>query len=443
MRTLFIRLLTTSSVALVIGSVVLPGRALAAFPGANGKIAFVSAATGNPEIYSMEPDGTGVAQVTNDPAPDFNPAWSPDGSKIAFESIRSGTFDIYSIDAGGSGEQKLTTDSKIHVDPAWSPDGSKIALAASSDGLTYEIYTMNADGSGVPVQVTHDSTLDDEAAWSPDGSTIAYESFRGGTFDIYSVNADGSGTPSAVTSGPGNDRKPNWSPDGSKIAFMSDRSGDSDVYSVNADGSGTATNLTNDSGFDGIPAWSPDGTQIAFMSTRGGNLQIYSMTADASTVSAPLTSGSSITGGPDWAPVVAPVVALFTAEFFPPLTGSTDPSDPVINTGKNGRVIPVKVRLDEGGTSITDQNAPGPVTIHVSKLASCGTTAGSDPAASYSAVGPDAATDRFRYDTESQDWIYNLDTGALGLVTGDCYRIGVSVNGTAVTSEVAVFQPVR
>jgi hypothetical protein len=135
---------------------------------------------------------------------------------------------------------------------------------------------------------------------------------------------------------------------------------------------------------------------------------------------------------------------LFTDQFLPPLAQSTDPANPVINTGKNGRVIPVKVQISQGATAITDANAPGPVTVAVSKLASCSSSAGSDPIATYADAGQSSAgTNQFRYDATAQAWIYNLDTKALGLVTGNCYRIDVSVNGTQIANAFAVFQPTK
>jgi TolB protein len=74
-------------------ALVRPG--LAAFPGANGKLVFTSDRDGNAEIYAMNADGSGQANLTTNPASDSDPAWSPDGTKIAFVSTRDGNPEIY------------------------------------------------------------------------------------------------------------------------------------------------------------------------------------------------------------------------------------------------------------------------------------------------------------------------------------------------------------
>jgi len=141
---------------------------------------------------------------------------------------------------------------------------------------------------------------------------------------------------------------------------------------------------------------------------------------------------------------LSPSIPPFTDQFLQPLAQSTDPATPVINTGKNGRVIPVKVQITQGGTPITDANAPGPVAIGVSKLAACSTAAGTDPITSYAAAGQSSAgTNQFRYDANAQAWVYNLDTKALSLITGNCYWIDVSVNGTPIMNAFAVYQPTK
>jgi TolB protein len=83
-----------------------PPSAQAAFPGTNGKIAFTSNRNGNYEIYTVNPDGTGLARLTRDPNADVEPTWSADGGQIAFRrswvdgSNRSA---IFVMNADGSG----------------------------------------------------------------------------------------------------------------------------------------------------------------------------------------------------------------------------------------------------------------------------------------------------------------------------------------------------
>src|SRR3989440_205169 len=213
----------------------------------NGQIAFLSNREGYYEIYAINADGSGQVDLTNNPATDWEIAWSPDGSKIAFTSSRDRNWEIYVMNADGSGQVNLTNNSAPDYLPAWSPDGQKIAFASERDG-NGEIYVMNADGSGL-VNLTDNPAVDNAgAAWSPDGSKIVFYTNRDGNYEIYAVNVDGSGS----------------------------------------------TRLTNDPAYDVSPAWSPDGSHIAFESTRGG---IYVMNADGSAVVG-LTTGGSLTSPP-------------------------------------------------------------------------------------------------------------------------------------------------
>jgi TolB protein len=84
-------------------------------------------------------------------------------------------------------------------------------------------------------------------------ATIAFDSNRDGNYEIYVMNADGSGV-RQVTTGGGAD--PAWSPDGTKIAFESDRDGNFEIYVMNSDGS-DLRRLTTSPGDDLHPAWRP------------------------------------------------------------------------------------------------------------------------------------------------------------------------------------------
>jgi TolB protein len=268
-----------------------------------GKIAFDSKRDGNFEIYVMNPDGTGQIRVTNNPADDERPSWSPDGNHIAFRSNRDGNWEIYTMNFNGSGQTRLTDNSMEDGWPAWSPDGTHIVYPTQVSG-SWEIYVMNANGSG-QTRLTNNAVWDVHPAWSPDGSKIAFASYRDGQWGIFVMNPDGSAQTrlTAITT---SDQSPAWSPDGTRIAFFSHRDGDDEIYTMNANGTGQ-TRLTDSSGWDIDPAWSSDGTHITFMSYRDGNWEIYVMNA-AGIGQTRLTNNPAEDGGPDWLPIVSSTI---------------------------------------------------------------------------------------------------------------------------------------
>ena len=119
------------------------------------QIAFTSSRAGNPDIYVVAADGSDERQLTTDPAPDEGPAWSPDGSRILFTSYRdgadplmlgSGNAEVFTVRPDGSGPTNLTNDPDWDGYPAWSPDGRQIAFSIN-DGVEFDLYVMNADGT--------------------------------------------------------------------------------------------------------------------------------------------------------------------------------------------------------------------------------------------------------------------------------------------------------
>jgi Divergent InlB B-repeat domain len=136
-------------------------------------------------------------------------------------------------------------------------------------------------------------------------------------------------------------------------------------------------------------------------------------------------------------------VNVFTIEYLNPLEQTTDGS--VINTGKNGRVIPVKIELYQDGVKLGPTTTPGDVTMRVVG-ASCSPSTATDPVEEYADAGnSNGGTNLFRW--ASDGLIYNLDTKALGLITGKCYRLDVYIGGTgaiyASASTYALFKPVK
>jgi uncharacterized repeat protein (TIGR01451 family) len=184
---------------------------------------------------------------------------APTGDQIAFASNRNGSYDIFIMNADGSGLTQLTTDpASDETQPAWSPDGVRIAFVRDAD-----IWVMNADGSNPiglhTIDLGSEFDFSSSPAWSPDGGQIAYE--RDGA--IWVMNADGSGQHPLITNGTNAD--PAWSPDGTQIGFSRAVEGGSDLWRY-AVGGGSEVNLTNDTGAasDTEPAWTPDGSEVVF-----------------------------------------------------------------------------------------------------------------------------------------------------------------------------------
>ncbi|MDX1638157.1 MAG: hypothetical protein R3281_09320 [Balneolaceae bacterium] len=210
----------------------------------------------------------------------YKPSWSPDGNTI-LAHLRSerGNYEIYTMNREARDRKPLTWNLASDVHPRFSPDGSKIVFVSGRDAQP-EIYRMNADGSGQQ-RLTYSKAYSLDPVWSPDGKQIAYISNLSGFFDVYTMQADGSGK-KRITRSSAYDISPVWSPDGSRILFSSDReNGIFNLFVMNADGS-NVKRLTAGEGNEYYGSWSPDGRQIAYLSTREGTTNLYVIRADGS-----------------------------------------------------------------------------------------------------------------------------------------------------------------
>jgi Periplasmic component of the Tol biopolymer transport system len=81
------------------------------------------------DIYVVDSNGGTARQLTSNPAHDYHPVWSSDGSRLAFASNRKGNFDVYLMDADGGNPTRLTTHSSNEIPFCFTPDGKELFTA--------------------------------------------------------------------------------------------------------------------------------------------------------------------------------------------------------------------------------------------------------------------------------------------------------------------------
>jgi Tol biopolymer transport system component len=206
------------------------------------------------EIWVMKQNGTQHRQVTDLGGRMTFPDFSPDGSRIVFNGRLPGATndDVFSVNPDGNGLLQLTSGPGNDLFAAYSPDGSKIAFVSDRTGLP-QVWVMDADGSD-QTQLTFDALAKDQLPdWSPDGTKIAYAACEAAC-DIWVMDADGTDQQIAI-GGPTDDFGPAWSPDGTQIAFV--RFDNRTVYVANADGNGEYA--LHPLRGQAVPAWQPRG----------------------------------------------------------------------------------------------------------------------------------------------------------------------------------------
>ncbi len=274
-------------------------------------VAYSSNASGNAEIWVVDPEGGEPLRLTDGPAENRSPAWFPDGRSLAFASTRSGPVSVWKVSRlGGSASlllenadmpaispdgtriafsrssvsgdlriwvaaladpfhaKRLTGDEDgqwNHMDPAWSGDGKHLCYSDRRD-----LWLVPADG-GKARRLTHDGRADGEPAFSPDGLSVYFSSFRDDPQSVWRVTLNG-GAPERVTFGTGTANHPSLSGDGRRLVF-STRTVDREIVLADRK-TGTVCRLAS-SRNDHAPALALDGNTVVYVSNRLGRIDLW------------------------------------------------------------------------------------------------------------------------------------------------------------------------
>jgi Tol biopolymer transport system component len=223
------------------------------------------------DLYTVNANGTGLTQRTNDATIEGDPDWSPSGTQIAYAKLS----DIYIYDLSTNTETAMGLLGANKNRPKWSPNGAQLVFELSPSGADWEVAIVNANGTG-QTNLSNDPTNDDlTPVWSPPiRNQIAW--VKGGNILVHDLTTN---TQSLLTSS-GNASSPAFSPSGQYLVYVEN----GDIYRLTWTGSawGNLTQLTN-TGDNFSPCWTPNSQYIIYMSTQpSGDAEIWRMRFDGS-----------------------------------------------------------------------------------------------------------------------------------------------------------------
>jgi len=235
-----------------------------------GEIVVASSRAGQGKFQLYSAERSNLAQLSKvtpptDTASANDPAFSPDGSRIAFVTQRDGNPEIYVMNADGTGVTRVTNDPQVDGRPAFAPDGQSIVFHSSRPAGKQEIWAVNLDGTGL-TQLTRDS-INFSPAVSPDGQTIAYVSVRDKNYDIWLMGRDGSNQRAFTRTPQQKESEPHFLRDGTLAYLVERKEGNRTVQQVvRADlTTGSITPLTGTDLAIASFAISPSGDLVALV----------------------------------------------------------------------------------------------------------------------------------------------------------------------------------
>lgn len=252
----------------------------------NGRIVFAARSDKAPyHLYTINPDGSDVYQLTNAATDDTSPHWSPNGIQIAYLAVTPEKTDLMTIYRNGSHHNDLTSNLPGNVENfAWSLNGTEIAYVSKQNGSSDLKIVNYKDADSSASCLTYQPDVVGSPVWMPTNSPVwipksdsknDYLLFSAPSpdkknLDIYQVNSCKADLlPERLTESIADDFNIQWDPHGEKFLYQSGP----DIYVM--DYKTLTSALLIPDGF--AAAISPNGSMLAFQSGRSGTNQLFIM----------------------------------------------------------------------------------------------------------------------------------------------------------------------
>ena len=260
-------------------------------------MAYVKVVNGNGDVFVTTPGGK-ERRLTDDPADDMLPRFTPDGRSVLFASKRTGNWQIYEVPFRGGPVRRVRSNSFTEFQIDLSPDGKQLAFLSNASGQEGLWLMAWPDGPARQL-VDHGRAILGNPDWSPDGKRIVFSSNYRLGHQIYLVDS-ATGKVDRLSPIRQGGCEPRWSPDGSKVLYVSRGHMRTTSRLVAHD---VATHeekvLIDWPALNYGPVLSHDGSEIAFSSTVSGVAQVYRQRLRDGK-SWQMTFGKEGGGGPDY-----------------------------------------------------------------------------------------------------------------------------------------------
>ena len=261
-----------------------------------GVLAYTTGRVSNTQLVWFDRTGKRLGPIST-PANYLNLALSPDERTVATARIdEAGTRDVWLVDLLRDVTSRLTLDPAFDWLPIWSPDGTRIAFTSNRDGV-FNLYQTASNGAGSEAPVFKSPAVKYFTDWSPDGRFILFDNLDARTnLDLWVLPVAGDQQPRPIVASPFTDTSGRFSPNGSWIAYASDESGRSEVYVRGFDASANRWQISNSGGFQ--PQWARDGRELFYIAPDR-KLMAVSVKMDASSFDASAPQALFETAMPD------------------------------------------------------------------------------------------------------------------------------------------------